>query len=92
MSFQLCSTHLNFQMRKRAVAVACQLLSGYNTACASAPLSHNKGVLPISGEVNQVSFEVWLGADSLDERCYLNISFHDDENDYGYFGHISNTK
>lgn len=29
---------------------------------------------------------------TLDERCYLNTNYHDDENDYGYFGHISNTK
>ena len=88
----MCSSHLNFQIRKCAVAVACQLLFGYNTAYAAAALSHDKGVLPINGKVNQGSSEVWLGTNSLDERCYLNISCHDDKNDYGYFGHISNTK
>lgn len=93
MSFlYLRSSHVNFQIRKRTVAVADQLLSGYNTACAGAPLSYNKDMLPISGEVNQAPFEVWLCTDSLDERCYLNITCHDDENDYGYFGPISNNK
>lgn len=47
---------------------------------------------PISAEVNQVPFGAWLGTDPLDESCYLNISGHDDKNDYGYFIPNSNTK
>lgn len=86
------SSHLNFQLWKHTTAIAHQLLSGCATLRGGAPASHTKGVLPINGEVNQLSFEAWLSTDTLDERCYLNTSCHDDENDYGYFSHISNAK